>query len=197
VIEVEGANMSAEKISKAKLLKLIDDLEKRPHDKGRILGESGIVVLGVGLGAAAAGTLAATAGATTIFGLTTAASWVGIAAVAATPVGWFVGCAAAGGAAAYGISRLIRNGGMSEGRKAELLSQYREQARNLAAKEEAGSITDTDRTLFIVALRDLIAKDVILPDLALRFIEQVERGTLPVSQAFGLVGDLLRDAQKA
>ncbi|MBK6294222.1 MAG: hypothetical protein IPF55_07765 [Rhodoferax sp.] len=80
---------------------------------------------------------------------------------------------------------------MSEGKKAELLKRYREEARLVAAKEEAGSIADSDRTRFIVALRDLISKDVIPPDVAFRFIEQVERCGLLISQAFALISDLL------
>ena len=181
------------KVTKTQLLKLIDDLEKKPEDKGRILGDIGITVVGAGLGVAAAGTVAAAVGATSIFGVTSAAGWLGLTVVAATPVGWILGGAAAAGAAAYTVSRLIRNGGMSEGKKAELLNRYREEARLVAAKEEAGSIADSDRTRFIVALRELISKDVIPPDVAFRFIEQVERGGLPISQAFALISDLLSE----
>ncbi len=181
------------KVTKIQLLKLIDDLEMTPEDKGRILGDISITAVGAGLGAAAAGTAAAAMGATSIFGVTSAAAWLGLTVVAATPVGWILGGAAAAGAAAYTVSRLIRNGGMSEGKKAELLNRYREEARLVSAKEEAGSIADSDRTRFIVALRDLISKDVIPPDVAFRFIEQVERGGLPISQAFVLISDLLSE----
>ncbi len=181
------------KATKAQLLKLIDDLEKKPEDKGRILGDIGITVVGTGLGVAAASSAAAAVGATTILGSTALGSALGGIFVAATPVGWVLGSAAAAGAAAYTVSRLIRNGGMSEGKKAELLNRYREEARLVAAKEEAGSITDSDRTKFIVALRDLISKDLIPPDVAFRFVEQVERGGLPISQAFALIGDLLSE----
>ena len=179
------------KVTKTQLLKLIDDLEKKPEDKGRILGDIGITAVGAGLGVAAAGTAAAAVGATSIFGVTSAAGWLGLTVVAATPVGWILGGAAAAGTVAYTVSRLIRNGGMSEGKKAELLNRYREEARLVAAKEEAGSIADSDRIRFIVALRDLISKDVIPPDVAFRFIEQVERGGLPISQALALIKDLL------
>ena len=181
------------KVTKTQLLKLIDDLEKKPEDKGRILGDIGITAVGAGLGVAAAGSVAVAMGATSIFGVTSAAGWLGLTVVAATPVGWVLGSAAAAGVAAYTVSRFIRNGGMSEGKKAKLLNRYREEARLVAAKEEAGSIADSDRTRFIVALRDLISKDVIPPDLAFRFIEQVERGGLPISQALVLISDLLSE----
>ncbi|MBK7004487.1 MAG: hypothetical protein IPH37_04510 [Burkholderiales bacterium] len=84
------------KVTKTQLLKLIDDLEKKPEDKGRILGDIGITVVGAGLGVAAAGSVAAAVGATSIFGVTSVAGWLGLTVVAATPVGWILGGAAAG-----------------------------------------------------------------------------------------------------
>lgn len=181
------------KVTKSQLLKLIDELEKSPQDKGRILGDVGITIIGAGLGAAAAGTLATAAGVTSIFGVTSVAGWLGLTVVAVTPVGWLLGGAAAAGAAAYTVSRLIRSGGLAEGTKAELLYRYREEARIIAAKEAAGSMEEIDRTRFIVALRDLIDKDVIPPDVAFRFIEQVEKGSVPISHAFSMIHSLLKE----
>lgn len=93
------------KVSKKQLLKVIAGLERAPHDRVPILGEVGVSTLGLGLGAAAAGTVAGIAGVTSIPVLTTAASWIGVTAVVATPLGWSLGAAAAGGALAYGVSR--------------------------------------------------------------------------------------------
>ena len=138
------------KVTKEQLLKIIDELEKKPSDRIRILGDAGITIVGAGVGAAAAGTLAGAAGVTSIWGLTTAASWIGVTAVSATPVGWVIGSAAVAGAAAYGVSRWIHDGGLSEGRKLELLQQYKEQAQNIEAKERAQNITDKDKTNFII-----------------------------------------------
>jgi len=80
----------AQPATKKQLLKVIDDLEASPSDRVRILGDFGITSVGVGLGAAAAGTVATIAGATAIPVVTSAASWLGMTAVAATPSG--VGC---------------------------------------------------------------------------------------------------------
>jgi hypothetical protein len=68
---------SNSKATKEQLLKMIDQLQKNPDDKVRLLGDTGITIVGAGLGAAAAGTVASAVGATSIFGLTTAASWFG------------------------------------------------------------------------------------------------------------------------
>ena len=184
---------SAGKPTKDQILRMIDDLKKKPDDKVRILGDVGITVVGIGLGAAAAGTLAGAAGVTSIWGLTTVAGWLGVTAVSATPVGWIIGTAAAGGAVAYGISRMIHGGGLSEGRKLELLQKYKEDARNIEAKERSGSITDKDRTNFTISLRELVDKDAISPDKATKLIEQVEQGRIPLSQAIELVQAILQE----
>ena len=131
---------SDQKATKNQLLKVIDELQANPNDRVRILGDLGISAVGVGLGAAAAGTVAAIAGATSIPVFTTAASWLGITVIAATPVGWTIGIAAAGGVLVYGISRFIRDGGMSEGRKRELLQVYQEQLRDIQFRERAEKV---------------------------------------------------------
>ena len=180
------------KVTKKQLLKVIDDLQTNPNDRVRILGDLGIGVIGAGLGAAAAGTVAAIAGATSIPVLTTAASWVGISALAATPVGWTIGIAAVGGALAYGISRLIHDGGFSEGRKRELLQVYQDRLREIQFKESAEKITPSDRNQFITSLRELIEKDAFAPKKAFQLIEAVECGAMPISQAYSLVSAILR-----
>lgn len=182
------------KRTKQELLNLIDELETNPADRGRILGEAGITALGLGLGAAAAGTVATMAGATSIPVLTAAASWIGVTAVAATPVGWIIGAAAAGGALAYGLSRLVGDGGVSEGRKKELLQGYQERLQEAGHKERAGTITIQDRTQFIAGLRELLERDVLRPEKAFQLIEAVERGAMPVSEAYQLIAGILSDS---
>lgn len=182
-------------VTKKQLLKVIDDLEAAPSDRVRILGDLGITSVGLGLGAAAAGTLATITGATAIPAVTTAASWLGITAVAATPVGWVVGVSLAGGALAYGISRLIRDGGMSEGRKRELLQVYRERLLEIQHREQAQQINSADRNRFIASLRELIEKDAISPQKAFQLIDAVERGAMPLSEAYSLVAGLLGGLQ--
>lgn len=184
---------SHREISKEQLLKVIDDLDASPSDRVRILGDLGITSVGIGLGAAAAGTVATIAGATAIPVLTTAASWLGVTAVAATPVGWIVGAALAGGALAYGVSRLIHDGGLSEGRKRELLQVYRERLQEMQRREQAREVTAPDRNRFITSLRELIEKDAISPKKAFQLIDAVERGAMPLSEAYSLVAELLEN----
>ena len=135
--------------------------------------------------------MATIAGATAIPVVTTAASWLGVTAVAATPVGWVVGAALAGGALAYGVSRLIRDGSLSEGRKRELLQVYRERLQEMQRREQVQEITALDRNRFITSLREVIDKDAISPQRAFQLIDAVERGAMPLSQAYSLVAGLL------
>jgi hypothetical protein len=179
------------KVNKEQLLKVIDELQMNPSDQVRILGDLGISVVGAGLGAAAAGTVAAIAGATSIPVLTTAASWIGLSALAATPIGWTIGIAAAGGALAYGVSRLIHDGGLSEGRKNELLQEYQDRLREIQFKERAETVTPSDRNQFFTSLRELIEKDAIPPKKAFQLIDAVERGVMPISQACNLILTIL------
>lgn len=88
---------------------------------------------------------------------------------------------------------MIHGGGLSEGRKLELLQKYREDARSMEAKERSGNINDADRTHFILSMRELIDTDVISPDKAFKLIEQVEQGCIPLSQAFALIQALIAE----
>ena len=77
---------------------MIDELEKKPHDRVRVLGDLGITVVGAGLGWAASGTGASLAGATAApAAVGTVAGWLGLSVAAVTPVGWIIGATAAGG----------------------------------------------------------------------------------------------------
>ncbi|MDK9722783.1 MAG: hypothetical protein OEL53_16555 [Rhodospirillales bacterium] len=190
--------MISQTISKKQLLNVIDELQQKPGDRVRLLGDLGITTLGGTLGVAAAGTVAALAGATAIPAVTTAASWIGITVVAATPVGWLIGGAAAGGAIAYGVSRLIHNGGLSEGRRAELLVHYQERLQAIRRKEtrtENGEqVSVGDKNQFIGALREIVAKNAIQPVRALDLIQNVENGRISLSDAYRAVTGILREA---
>lgn len=177
---------------KEKLVKEIDDLDKNPDDKVRVFGDISVSAVGIGLGGAAAGTVAGVAGATAIPVVTTAASWIGVSIVAATPVGWVVGAAVVGGLLAHGCARLIRNGARIEGKKKEMLQSYREKLRDILIKERLGSITDDDRSQFRNLLKQLIMGKFIEPDDAQQLLHAVEHGLMPISEANAIIDNLLK-----
>lgn len=173
--------------TKEQLLKTIDNLKNNPNDRVRILGDGGITILGASLGGVGSGTVAAALGGKAAIGL------FGWTLAAATPIGWIIGGVVVGSAAAYGISRLIRGGAISEGRKKELLQQFTEQLKDIKAKESANKITDTDKTHFTLSLRELIDKDILPPEDAAKMISQVEQGLVPLSDALLLVQSLFQE----
>lgn len=178
--------------SKSELIKMIDDLKTKPNDRVRILGDVGITAVGAGLGGAAGGAIATGLGVGSIPLLTTAASWIGVTLAMSTPIGWTIAAVAAGGTLAYGASRLIHSGGISEGRKKELRQAFEEDLLDIEAKERAGTVTDVDKEKINLYLRELIQKDVIMPENAIKFIELIEQGKIPLSLAYSLMQAFLK-----
>ncbi|MEG4290323.1 hypothetical protein Q5692_17455 [Microcoleus sp. C2C3] len=183
------------KVTKEQILKALEQLEKNPNDKMGILGDIGIVGVGAVLGAGAAGTVAAAAGATAIPIVTTVGSWLGLSLLGATPVGWVVGTAAAGAAIAYGVSRLTKGGGYNEAKQAEILKQLKEQLREVETKERASKLGESDKTKFIVSLKEPIELNLISPQDAQDLIRAVESGQIPIKEAINMVKAIVEAAK--
>ena len=177
--------------SKRELLKALRRLEKNPDSKERLFGDIGITALGGALGAAAGGTAATAAGVTSIWGITTAASWLGLSVVSATPVGWIAGTAIASSAAVYGISRLIRDGAYTEGKIAELKRELEDRINEINAKEKASTVSESDLTEFSIFLKEPLEKGLLDSEKASKLIWAVEQGRMEISTAYQLIGDLL------
>ncbi len=182
---------------KEKLLNTIGKLEQNPNDKVRILGDIGIVGVGTVLGTASAGAIAAAAGATSVPVLTTIGSWVGLGIFSATPVGWMVGTAVAGGAAAYGISRLINDGARAEERSRLILAKLKERLKEIAKKEKASEIEEIDKTKFYIFLKDPLEREFIDAEDAQNLMVAVENGQMPLEEAYRLVENCIREKTKA
>jgi hypothetical protein len=60
-------------------------------------------------------------------------------------------------------------------------------------REQAQEVTAPDRNRFITSLREVIEKDAISPQQAFQLIDAVERGAMPLSQAYSLAAGLLQD----
>lgn len=174
--------------TKEQLLKAIERLERNPDDKIGILADLGITALG----AAGAGVAAAFFGTTTAsIPIITALTGIGIAVAA--PVGLVAGAAVAGGAAIYGISRLIKDGGFNEGKRNQLLHEYRERIKEIEAKDRRSEVKEDDITNFYVFLKKPLELNLISAEDAYQLIQAVEHGQIPLSQAYKLVGQLFDD----
>jgi hypothetical protein len=170
-------------LTKEQILKAIEQLEKNPHDKLGILADIGIGVVGAGAAGAA---VAAFGGTSILFGLSL---------LGATPVGWVVGTAAAGGAIAYGVLRLTKGGGYNEAKQEEILKQLKEQLREVEAKERASKLEDSDKTKFIVSLKEPVKLDLITPQDAQDLMRAVETGKMPIKEAIEIVQAIVEAAQ--
>ncbi|XZN92813.1 MAG: hypothetical protein ACM65M_08280 [Microcoleus sp.] len=175
--------MSANKTpTKDQILKSIEQLEKNPHDKLGILGEIGIGVVGAaGAGAA----VAAFGGASFLFGLV----------AVAPPVGLVVGGAALGAAGLVGVKRMLFDGTFNEGKQAEMLKNLKEQLRDVEAKERASKLGDSDKTKFIVSLKEPVRLNLISPKDAQDLIRAVENGKMAIKEAIKMVEDVVKAAK--
>jgi len=174
--------MSANKTpTKEQILKSIEQLEKNPHDKLGILADIGIGVVGAaGAGAA----VAAFGGASFLFGLV----------AVAPPVGLVVGGAALGAAALVGVKRIFE-GNYNEGKQEEMLKNLKEQLRDVEAKERASKLGDSDKTKFIVSLKEPVRLNLISPKDAQDLIRAVESGQIAIKEAIKMVEDVVKAAK--
>jgi hypothetical protein len=168
-------------LTKEQILKAIEELAKNPHDKLGILAEIGIGVVGAG---AAAGAVAAFGGTSILFGLI----------AVAPPVGLVVGAAALGAAALVGAKRII-DGNFNEGKKAAMLDQLKEQLKEFEAKERASKVRDSDKTKFIVSLKEPVRLNLITPQRAQDLMRAVESGQIPITEAIKMVQAIVEAAQ--
>lgn len=176
------------KLTKEKLIKLIEQLEKNPNDRIGILGDAGVTVLG----AAGAGAAAALLGSTTAsIPLFTALTGFGV--VVAAPFAVVAGAAVVGGAAVYGVSRLIKDGGFNEGKRRQLLNELNEKLKETEINERQSNLNDRDKTDFYSFLKEPLKYKLISPDDAHQLIKSVESGHISLSAAYKLVRDLYKD----
>lgn len=181
---------NTQNLTKEQLLKAIARLEENPSDKVEILASVGITALGaVGTGAAAAFFGATTASIPIITALT------GIGIAVAAPVALVAGAAVAGGAVVYGISRFVKDGGFHEGKREQLLNEYRDKLNNIQVKERCSKVKQHDVTDFYVFLKEPLELDLISTEDAQQLIQAVEAGKIPLSEAYELVGQILGDEQ--
>lgn len=170
------------KVTKEQILKAIEQLEKNPNDKLGILADIGIGVVGAGAAGAA---VAAFGGTSILFGLV----------AVAPPVGLVVGGAALGAAALVGAKRIFFDGTFNEGKKAEMLKQLKEQLREVETKETASNLGESDKTKFIVSLKEPVRLNLISPKEAQDLMRAVESGQIPIKEAINMVKAIIEAAQ--
>lgn len=178
--------MSSKNLTKEQLIKAIEQLEKNPNDKLGILADIGIGVVGAAGGGAAAA----------FFGATTAPILFGLIALpVAAPIGVIVGGVALGAAGLVGAKKYLFDGTFTEGKQAEMLKQLQEQLKEVEAKEQASKLGESDKTKFIVSLKEPLRLNLITPEDAEKLIKAVENGQMPLKDAIKMVKDLVKSAK--
>ena len=145
-IEQETGDSEGEKLKKA-----ISKLQEK--DKVGLAGDGVAIAGGAAAGAAAAGTIAAATGATSIFGVTTLGSLLGTTFVAATPVGWVIGSAAAFAAAGYGISKLIRSGSKQDQIRCEIVGRLNKRLSSMENDKISGEHLEELKRILPLAIK--------------------------------------------
>ena len=175
--------MSAnKKPSKEQLLKAIEQLEKNPYNKVGILADIGIGAVGAaGFGAAA---FAFGGGVVPLlFGL--------IAIPVAAPVGVVAGAAVLGGAALIGVKKVLVDGTYIEGKQAEILKSLRKDLKDIEAKERESSLEESDKTKFIIFLKEPLRIGLISAEDVQGLMKAVESGQMPIKEAYRLVENII------
>lgn len=177
-------------LTKEQLIKIIEQLESNPNDGVGLLGDVGVTTIGaIGTGAVAA-----------VFGTTTASipiitAVTGIGMTVAAPAVIVAGAAVAGGAAIYGLSRLIKDSGSNEGKRKQLVNEYKEKLSETEAKERRNNFDEHDRIKFYSFLKKPLKDNLISPDDAQELMQAVENGHISLSEAYKLVEQVLLDRQ--
>lgn len=171
--------------SKKELLKQLKKLEKNPNDTARILGEMGITVLG----ASAVGFAVSAMGVTSSIPVITAIT--GIVLVEATPVGWVATAAVAGGAAAWGLSQVLKHGSKMEAKKAEIRNDIGKKIKDIEVKERASNVKPKDLGDFYSVLRKALDASLIETKEAFDFLKAISNGQMSLSEGYKLMNDLL------
>jgi hypothetical protein len=162
---------------------LLRELERFKADKLRQAGDAGVAVFGAVVGAAASGTAASLAGATAIPVLTAVGQAVGLSVATATPVGWVVACGLIGGAACYGVSRLIFRGARIEGTVLERKKQTRLRLKRLQAQARADSLDIGQLETLQSRANAAVAAGQLDAGVAQRLVDAVVSGRLGVQRA--------------
>ncbi|MBS3029951.1 MAG: hypothetical protein HCA25_23605 [Dolichospermum sp. DET50] len=178
--------MTKKKPNKEELLKAIEQLEKNPHDRINFLTDIGVIGVGaVGAGAAAFA-----------FGGTTASILFGLVTLpVAAPVAVVAGAAVLGGAALFGAKRFLVDGTSQQGKREEMLRQWKDKLREIETEEKKSTISHKDKTDFYSFLKEPLKLDLITAEDAQNLMKLVEAGELAMSDAYKLVIDILSEAR--
>jgi hypothetical protein len=173
-------------------VKALKRMKKSPKDRFGILGHLGVTGIGACAGAAASGTIAATAGVTTLAGSTMLGSVLGGVFVVTTPVGWVIGTAAAGAMLAYTAGRLIRGGAKADLRKRLTIEELEKRISELHRQGREADQREKKVAALITGLQYLVVNARISQERSTKVLAAVDIGELSVDDALDAIQDQVR-----
>jgi len=183
-------------LSQQDYIKALKKLEKSPSDRVATLGTLGVVATGAGAGALGATGLASVFGISTLLGSSTLASLAGGVFVVSNPVGWAFGTAAAGAAAAYGISKLVSNGAKHEEKKqADIkaikakLDNYNKEIKKTSEPDKIGQVAG--------AFALLLENDLMEDQKVTAILTGVESGEINAEYALSIAQSIIDETSNA
>ncbi|MBD1876674.1 hypothetical protein H6F75_24610 [Nodosilinea sp. FACHB-131] len=176
------------KPNKKDILEAIDKLEKNPSARTKILGEMGVA----GMGAAGVGALAAFFGAS-VAPIPIVTALTGFGMVVAAPVTLVAGAAIAGGAAAYGLTKLATSGAYDKGKQEEIKQKLKDRLKEFEVEEQKTKLTEENKNAFIIFLKEPLQLDLITAEQAQELIELIENGQMTLEEAYGLLNSIIEE----
>jgi len=183
-------------LSKQDYIKALKKLEKSPSDRVGTLGTLGVVATGAGAGALGATGLASTFGISTLFGSSTLASLAGGVFVVSNPAGWAFGTAAAGAAAAYGISKLVSSGGKHDEKKQASIKALKDEIASY--NKEVKTTAETDKMGQVAGAFALLLENKLMEEQKVTAIlAGVESGDINAEYALSIAKSIIDETSNA
>lgn len=189
--DITGAGLEkASEHNKQELLRALDTLkgDDRVGAVATLLTLTGSAAAGT----AAAGVIAGAAGATTTTMLGSALGWLGVSVVAATPIGWVVGCGLAGGAVGVILVRMLKSGERANAVRRRVETQIRERMEKL----DAPTPEDPAHAKFLKMVEDAVEQEMMHPAAAARVVAAVESGAFKLDDATRRVRDAVESRRQ-
>ena len=183
-------------LSKQDYIKALKKIEQSPSDRIGTLGTIGVVATGAGAGALGATGVASAFGLSTLLGSTTLASLAGGVFVVSNPVGWALGTATAGAAAAYGISKLVSSGGKHDEKKQADIKALRNKIADY--DKQVKSTSESDKISQVAgAFAQLLENDLMEEKKVTAILAGVESGDINAEYAISIAQSILDETSNA
>jgi hypothetical protein len=180
-------------LSEKEYVSALEKMKRSPRDRVGILGELGVTGLSAAAGAAVSGAVAGAAGAATIAGSTTLASILGGVLVTTTPVGWVIGCVAAGAGLGYAASKLVRSGAKTDVYKIYSVRELEERIRTIRAQAAGSTSFEEKFRRVITSVQHLVASGKLSQEKSTEIIVAIQQHRIDADEAFDILESLIRE----